>query len=72
MALRDDDAVKAMMRDLRVLAGCDSLLTALRDRATVKYFLTLVITHAESAADNGRRVLQVLDDMDQQGGGGDR
>ncbi|WP_405643235.1 hypothetical protein [Streptomyces sp. NBC_00019] len=68
MALRDDEAVKAMMRDLRVLAGCDSLLTALRDRATVKYFLTLVITHAESAADHGRQVLQKLEELDQRGG----
>ncbi|MFD3836584.1 hypothetical protein ACFWWC_10035 [Streptomyces sp. NPDC058642] len=68
MALRDDEAVKAMMRDLRVLAGCDSLLAALRDRATVKYFLTLVITHAESAADQGRQVLQTLEELDQRGG----
>jgi hypothetical protein len=66
VALRDDDSVKAMMRDLRVLAGCDSLLAALRDRTTVRLVLALAITHAESAADNGRRVLQVLDSLDSQ------
>jgi hypothetical protein len=70
VALRDDDSVKAMMRDLRVLAGCDSLLAALRDRTTVRLVLALVITHAESAADNGRRVLQVLDSKGESAGGG--
>ncbi|WP_405948336.1 hypothetical protein OG588_18975 [Streptomyces prunicolor] len=60
-----------MMRDLRILDGCHSLLTALRDPKTVKTILALVITHADSASDNGRRVLQMLDQLDQQRRDGD-
>lgn len=72
MAHREDDAVKALMRDLRVLAGCDSLLSALRGGEMVRDVLALAITHAESAADNGRRVLQALDHKGPQSRGGDR
>ncbi|MGW3663958.1 hypothetical protein [Streptomyces sp. NPDC005141] len=60
------------MRDLRVLAGCDSLLSALRGREMVRDVLALVITHADSAADNGRQVLKALDRMGQKSQGGER
>ncbi|MEU4172167.1 hypothetical protein AB0F46_35455 [Streptomyces sp. NPDC026665] len=72
MALRDDEAVKGLMRDLRVLAGCDSLLSALRGRETVKDVLALVITHADSAADNGRQVLRALGNSGPKSRGGER
>ncbi|MFF3410459.1 hypothetical protein ACFYW8_30500 [Streptomyces sp. NPDC002742] len=60
------------MRDLRVLAGCDSLLSALRDGPMIKDVLALVITHADSAADNGRQVLMVLDQRDRMNRDGGR
>jgi hypothetical protein len=45
------------MRDLRILSGCDALLTALPGSPVVGEVLALAATHAESAAGGARRLL---------------
>ncbi|MFE2976631.1 hypothetical protein [Streptomyces sp. NPDC059258] len=45
------------MRDLRVLAGCDALLTALDGGPLVAQLLALVEVRAASASDHARGLL---------------
>lgn len=57
MAQYYDDTVRVLMRDLRILSGCDALLTALPGSPVVGEVLALAATHAESAAGGARRLL---------------
>ncbi|MFD7117536.1 hypothetical protein ACFWAA_10875 [Streptomyces sp. NPDC059922] len=52
-----DDMVAALMRDLRVLGGCDAVLSALVGGADVDAMLALVQRHAVSAAERAERIL---------------
>ncbi|MFD3931484.1 hypothetical protein [Streptomyces sp. NPDC058614] len=59
MTAKGTDPVRRLMRDLRVLSGCDALLTALPDGQSVDDVLLLIIRHAESTAEHARQVLVV-------------
>ncbi|MGW1494706.1 hypothetical protein [Streptomyces sp. NPDC002402] len=71
MTEQHSDPVRRLMRDLRVLAGCDALLTALPGGQSVDDALTLTIRHAESAVENARQVLADRQELrrGRQGGG---
>lgn len=57
MVVGTDEAVRLLMRDLRVLAGCDALLSALEGGPLVVQLLSLVEVRGASAADHARSVL---------------
>ncbi len=50
------DRVRRLMRDLRMLAGCESLLSALPEGQSVDDVLLLTVRHADSAADTAREI----------------
>ncbi|WP_186343685.1 hypothetical protein [Streptomyces sp. CFMR 7] len=53
----NDGVARLLMRDLRVLAGCDALLTALEGGPIVAQLLALVEVRAASASDHARAIL---------------
>ncbi|MFD8117632.1 hypothetical protein [Streptomyces microflavus] len=57
MVVANDEVARLLMRDLRVLAGCDSLLTALEGGPMVVQLLALVEVRAASASDHARIML---------------
>lgn len=57
MVVANNDVARLLMRDLRVLAGCDALLTALEGGPMVAQLLSLVEVRAASASDHARIML---------------
>ncbi|MFE1960931.1 hypothetical protein [Streptomyces sp. NPDC059479] len=55
----DEDLVKGLMRDLRVLTGADAVLSALTGGADVDVMLTLVQRRAASASQRAEEILTV-------------
>ncbi|WP_329061690.1 hypothetical protein [Streptomyces sp. NBC_01429] len=62
------DPVRRLMRDLRVLSACESLLSALPAGDAVDGVLALTLRHATTAADSARIVLK--DRQERRSGGG--
>ncbi|WP_327325612.1 hypothetical protein OG735_26400 [Streptomyces sp. NBC_01210] len=68
MTGQHSDPVRRLMRDLRILAGCDALLTALPGGQSVDDALVLAARHAESAATTARQILTERQEQRQGGG----
>ncbi|MFJ4964411.1 hypothetical protein ACIP6P_18510 [Streptomyces sp. NPDC088729] len=57
MVVTSDEVARLLMRDLRALAGCDALLTALEGGPLVVQVLSLVEVRAASASQHARALL---------------
>ncbi|MBU3863786.1 hypothetical protein KN815_06725 [Streptomyces sp. 4503] len=64
-----DVVVKRLMRNLRLLSGCDDLLTAMEGGPLVAEIMALTARTAQQTADDARTMLLTLR---QEGGGSDR
>lgn len=69
MVEQADVVVKRLMRNLRLLSGCDDLLTAMEGGPLVAEIMALTARTAQQTADDARTMLLTLR---QEGGGSDR
>ncbi|WP_431776528.1 hypothetical protein [Streptomyces cucumeris] len=64
-----DVVVKRLMRNLRLLTGCDALLTAMEGGPLVADVMALTARSAETVADDARTMLLTLRQDPRESGG---
>ncbi|MBP2061712.1 hypothetical protein [Streptomyces iranensis] len=66
-----DIVVRRLMRNLRMLSGCDDLLTAMEGGSMVAEVMALTARTAQQTADDARTMLLTLRQDGSSGRGGD-